>query len=230
VIDCGNGDIYSDTNVSALSRSCGYAIGNSTSKTYTISCKVNGETKDETGRFCSKDITLENYKDKFGYCGDGSATHWEDCDCGNDSKECSTSSKYVDFNTDRLTKPKIDEYRNGDYMCKNCKIVDDGEYLVTPMACFNVNNGSISINKGEMLPFYWNIEKIDDKYYTEVDNYDNSESLLAYDKLAGKSCAEDDNGKIPLNAMVCNFMVYNGKNLQSEGKYVYSLRVPCFTK
>ncbi|MDR2190442.1 MAG: hypothetical protein LBP53_04570 [Candidatus Peribacteria bacterium] len=77
---------------------------------------------------------------------------WEDCDCYDRSKNCN------------LNNANIASRANGNYnnaMCKNCKIVDDKDIgLVKPIACFNVNNGSLSINKGELLPFYRNIEKI----------------------------------------------------------------------
>jgi hypothetical protein len=111
----------------------------------------------------------------------------------------------------------------------NCKI-DGTDSPVAPMACFNVNNGSISINKGEMLPFYWNIEKVSSDKYINVSEYAPEDALTAYERLSGRSCSAYQEGDIPLNAMVCNFKVYNGKYTQSEDKYVYHLRVPCFTR
>jgi hypothetical protein len=65
----------------------------------------------------------------------------------------------------------------------NCKI-NGKESPVTPIACFNTNNGSISINKGEMLPFYRNIERVDNGKYITVKGYDNKDALEAYDDLS----------------------------------------------
>ena len=109
----------------------------------------------------------------------------------------------------------------------------DGELSpVDPIACFNMNNGSISINKGEMLPFYWNIERIgtDNDHYVEIRNYEYRDALDNYDRLQGSSCQDYEHGDIALNAMVCNFKVYNGTELQSKGNYLYNIEVPCFTR
>ncbi|MDR0282151.1 MAG: hypothetical protein LBI53_02220 [Candidatus Peribacteria bacterium] len=93
----------------------------------------------------------------LGYCGDGIAEDWEDCDCYNGSKNCSSN---FDIN------PRL-HGNYGGYTCKNCKL-EGGEGGIDPIACFNVNNGSISINKGEILPFYRNIERVDNKRYVEA--------------------------------------------------------------
>lgn len=68
--------------------------------------------------------------------------------------------------------------------------------------CFNVQNGSISIMKGEVLPFYRNIEGIAGKMKPEKkiqwlrDNY-------AY------SCRDKEaTGKVALDTMKCTFAVY----------------------
>ena len=229
VINCGNGDRHtSPGQVASYSATCSYSLGEVLLRNYTISCVVNGETRDIDGRLCEKSITLEHDKDVLGFCGDGSATHWEDCDCKDKSHSCSTNR--ADLNRDKLTTSEIEKYRNSsEYLCKNCKVVSPGgPDMLEPIACFNTNNGSISINKGEMLPFYWNIEKVSDEFYTE--SSENTDALSAYTSRAGRSCSEADEGKIPLNAMVCNFRIYNGRDLQSQERYVYALKVPCFTK
>ncbi|MDR2415450.1 MAG: hypothetical protein LBD75_02305 [Candidatus Peribacteria bacterium] len=46
--------------------------------------------------------------------------------------------------------------------------------------------------------------------------------------MQGQSCSTL--GAIALNAMVCNFKIYNGKELQSQGNYVYDIEGPCFTQ
>jgi hypothetical protein len=167
----------------------------------------------------------------IGYCGDGKATDWEDCDCMDESKNCSLSSANI--------APRAQgNYDNA--ICKNCKIVtDNNSGFVTPITCFNVNNDSISINKGEMLPFYRNIGKVSKDYYTTLD-IDPSNAVKTYDnyKRDPQSCyadkdndgKNDNDGKIAINAMVCNFKVYNRDHIQSKNDdYVYQLRVPCFT-
>jgi uncharacterized repeat protein (TIGR01451 family)/fimbrial isopeptide formation D2 family protein len=224
-IDCGNGDRHTSSNqVSSYAYTCNYDIGSSTSKSYTISCTVGGETRDKDGYLCQKQITVENGGGPLGYCGDGSATHWEDCDCDDRSKNC-TRDQGFDINT-RIG--NRDMYRN--YRCVNCKLEGNGK-LPDPMACFNVNNGSISINKGEMLPFYWNIEKVDREYYTTIgEGSENAVHTYNTYANANRSCRPDQAGKIALDAMVCNFRVYNGTHTQLDDKDVYEMDLPCFTK
>ncbi|GHV24386.1 hypothetical protein FACS1894176_00600 [Bacteroidia bacterium] len=83
-----------------------------------------------------------------------------------------------------------------------------------------------------MLPFYRNIEKVDEGYYTElgVDAKDAVETYEKYEREKNHSCNPADEGKMALDAMVCTFRVYNGESLQSANDYVYELKVPCFTK
>ena len=63
----------------------------------------------------------------------------------------------------------------------------DEEHIVTPIACFNTNNGSISINKGEMLPFYRNVERVNDTKYEDVNDGKYEESLDTYRKISGRN-------------------------------------------
>ena len=156
-----------------MQEDCLYSLGsNETSRTFYPYCEVNGSANDANGYRCERGVTLK--KDGgLGYCGDRVAEDWEDCDCNNGSQSCTTDR--ADLNEDRLTWAQIQKYKNSsDYLCRNCKIGDqDGG--IDPIACFNVNNGSISINKGEILPFYRNIEKIDNDKYVEIQgNYRNA--------------------------------------------------------
>jgi hypothetical protein len=82
-----------------------------------------------------------------------------------------------------------------------------------------------------MLPFYWNVEKVDEKYYTQL-GVNTSNAVNTYNDYVRNShqCNATDEGKIAIDAMVCTFRVYNGKYQQSDNKYVYELRVPCFTR
>ncbi|MDR2415451.1 MAG: DUF11 domain-containing protein [Candidatus Peribacteria bacterium] len=163
---CGNeGGTYSENNVSTLTRTCIYKMSSSsTNETRTPVCEVDGSSYDQYGYKCQTSVTMKkDNRPELGYCGNTIPELREDCDCRDGSKNCS------------LSRANIAGRANGNYnnaICKNCEIVNNNnERLVEPIACFNVNNGSISINKGEMLPFYWNIERINDDelYYEEVE-------------------------------------------------------------
>ncbi|MDR2541052.1 MAG: DUF11 domain-containing protein [Candidatus Peribacteria bacterium] len=192
------------------------------------------------------------------YCGDGIRNNGERCDYKDPTKSgrgtdgCDTSCNPI--NDDRpycgngvidsklketceCPKGRIscqgrdvifpDGHRDNNASCTYCHIPNQ----TTPIACFDVGNGSISINEGEMLPFYRNIEKVDEDSYTEL-GVDVENVIDTYDryKKGNQSCNSANEGKIALDAMVCTFRVYNGENIQSDDDYVYELRVPCFTK
>ncbi|MDR0608330.1 MAG: hypothetical protein LBG52_08600 [Candidatus Peribacteria bacterium] len=82
-----------------------------------------------------------------------------------------------------------------------------------------------------MLPFYWNIERIDGDKFSEM-NGDYANALNNYKKV-DTSCTE--NGTIGLDTMICTFNVYNGQKTQDKVKKeretpVYEITMPCFTK
>ena len=84
--------------------------------------------------------------------------------------------------------------------------------------CFNVQNGSISIMKWEMLPFYWNLEwKLWTKTPAERANYYNNTFSMNCKKW------EDDN-KINLKDMKCHFVIY-----WPGRKAVYDFTTDCVT-
>lgn len=66
------------------------------------------------------------------------------------------------------------------------------------------------------------------EHYEEVRGYSYRDSLRNYRDLQGESC--DQEGDIALNAMICTFKVYNGKEIQSQGNVVYEIELPCFTE
>ena len=148
---------------------------------------------------------------EIGYCGDGKAEAREDCDCGDGL----SGSKVCDLSKADIAS-RVPGGVNGG-ICRNCKI--ETQEPIKPIACFNVNNGSISLNKGEILPYFRNIEKAGDDHYVNDRN-----------AREGASC--DTVGDIALNAMTCEFAIYNGtRNSQLSGNpYRESGKVPCFAE
>ena len=85
--------------------------------------------------------------------------------------------------------------------------------ILSPMKCFNINAWNISVEEWEILPFYWNIEKLDEKTvedlrYVEWGNKNYWDQM--YDKLLGQSC--DRFGDIALNSMICYASVVDWYN------------------
>lgn len=92
-------------------------------------------------------------------------------------------------------------------------------------ACFNTQHGSPSIMKGEVLPFYFNLEGVLGKDTTEKDYEDNLKKHFFVSKEGSDSCVKDDENRIDLRSMRCTFEVY-GPVKGNEG-LVYSAEVPC---
>jgi hypothetical protein len=83
--------------------------------------------------------------------------------------------------------------------------------------CFNVQNGSISIMKWEMLPFYWNMEwKLGTVNVQERKDY--------YDATFSMTCKSGDENKIDLKTMKCGFVV-----LWPWRKPLYNFTIDCIT-
>lgn len=90
--------------------------------------------------------------------------------------------------------------------CRSCSIRDDnGDAAYEPVACFGVNT-SISVQKGEILPFRW--------YIQNNDNIVQGES----------NCHNLDDGDIPADSMKCFFSVY--KN-QLENPIIDDVQLDC---
>ena len=89
--------------------------------------------------------------------------------------------------------------------------------------CFNVQNGSISIMKGEVLPFYWNIEGLmgnrkleDKKAYIEKTFFTSK----------NENCSSNDEGKIDLRTLQCTFAVYSPESMDLNHP-LYKFEAPC---
>ena len=97
---------------------------------------------------------------------------------------------------------------------------------VTGMSCFNVNAWNVSIEKWEILPFYWNIEKLSESVkewiYVEYDTWTYKYGNNNYNSMYGKSCNEKET--IALNSMLCSFKITNW-----DWKIVSSWTYPCLS-
>ena len=89
--------------------------------------------------------------------------------------------------------------------------------------CFNVQNGSISIMKWEVLPFYWNIEGLmGNRTREEKEKYLNNTFFTSKDD----SCSRVDEGKIDLRTLQCTFAVYSPGSMNSNSP-LYRFEAPC---
>ena len=97
---------------------------------------------------------------------------------------------------------------------------------VTGMSCFNVNAWNISIEKWEVLPFYWNIEKLSESViswdYVEYETSTYKYGDNNYNSMYGQSC--DKKWTIALNSMLCSFKITNW-----TWKVVASWTYPCLS-
>ena len=143
-------------------------------------------------------------------CGNGRKDGNEVCDLGG----------HGTIGSDGRLFRNTDEYdtRYAGYTCTNtCRLESQGQKIAPQ--CFNINNGSISIMKGEALPFYWNMQaQLGLKTISEKQNW--LKTNFAY------SCSDRDaNSKIELSSMQCKFAVYApGKG---NGRKVYEFTTDC---
>ena len=142
-------------------------------------------------------------------CGNGYKNGYEICDLGPNGGTIGPDGKL--FKNDNIYDKKY-----AGYTCTaSCGLKNNGEQVAPK--CFNLQNGSISIMKWEVLPFYWNLDGMAgkatptqkkewlEKYY--VENSKNANSTP----------------KIDISSMKCTFKVY-GPGM----KEVYNFTAPCF--
>ena len=135
------------------------------------------------------------------YCGDGKQNGMEFCDRGsqNGSKIIRKSERLF-----RDDVSPVSEYED-EYLCtSSCTL--ERKWTGTSPACFNTQNGSISIMKGEILPFYWNIEGMLGKR-SEKEKMDYIKNSFFLSKT-DNTCELKDLWKIDLRTMQCTFAVY----------------------
>ena len=104
----------------------------------------------------------------------------------------------------------------------NCKLqAPDNKELPK---CFNVQNGSISIMKWEVLPFYWNIEGLmGNRTRQEKKDYLNNTFFTSKDD---NSCSSVDEWKIDLRTLYCIFAVYSPGSMNPNHP-LYKFEAPC---
>ena len=145
-------------------------------------------------------------------CGNGRKDGYELCDLGRGGGDILEDGKL--FSSQDISDKKYVGYR----CTASCGLKKDNGEQIAPK-CFNLQNGSISIMKWEVLPFYWNLdgmagkatiqEKKDwlTKHYAENTNSENI----------------DENPKIDISRMYCTFVVYGPRMTP-----VYNFTAPCF--
>ena len=145
-------------------------------------------------------------------CGNGYKNGYEICDLGPNGGTIGSDWKL--FKNENIYDKKY-----AGYTCTaSCGLKNNREQVAPK--CFNLQNGSISIMKWEVLPFYWNLDGMAgnatpaqkkewlEKYY--VENKDKADSTP----------------KIDISSMKCTFKVYGpGRNLSNV---VYDFTAPCF--
>ena len=145
-------------------------------------------------------------------CGNGRKDGNELCDLGRNGGPIWDDGRL--FSSENIYDKKYARYT----CTASCGLKGNGEKIAPK--CFNLQNGSISIMKWEVLPFYWNLDGMAgnatpaqkkewlEKYY--VENKDKADSTP----------------KIDISSMKCTFKVYGpGRNLSNV---VYDFTAPCF--
>ena len=152
------------------------------------------------------------------YCGNGRRDWNEICDWGGSRHRIENG--YL-FSNDNIR----DESYNWYTCTPNCTLQKDG--ITVAPKCFDLENGSISIMKWEVLPFYWNMEsQLGFTGTPEKKTQQNAEYLR---KFFTMKCSDNDaEWKIALNegdSFQCVFKVY-GPGKQNSNP-LYSFEVPC---
>ena len=154
------------------------------------------------------------------YCGNGVKDWNEICDWkGSHRIEDGYLFKYENIRDDSYNW----------YTCTpNCTLQKDG--ITVAPKCFDLENGSISIMKWEVLPFYWNMEsQLGFTGTPEKKTQQNAEYLRKY--FTERCSDAKDQDKIPLGedgAFQCFFKVYGpAEKLGANSNVVYEFNVPC---
>ena len=151
-------------------------------------------------------------------CGNGVKDWGEICDWGGSSHRIENGYLFKNENI------KDDSYNW--YTCtSNCRLQKDG--ITVAPKCFDLENGSISIMKWEVLPFYWNMEsQLGFTGTPEKKTQQNAEYLRQFFTM---KCSDNDaEWKIALNednSFQCVFKVYGPGKQNSNPLYYFE--VPC---
>ncbi len=95
-----------------------------------------------------------------------------------------------------------DNWTSASNCTKGCDLKNSG--LV---GCFNVGNTNVSIQKWELLPFRWTLD-------------------AKKNIIAGNTCENKPDGKIPTDSIYCTFGIYNG-DTSEEDDPIYTIREKC---
>ena len=147
-------------------------------------------------------------------CWDGRQNGAEFCDRGGEYEIHSDGKLFKNEN--------VYDKRYAGWKCtSDCKLqAPDNKELPK---CFNVQNGSISIMKWEVLPFYWNIEGLmGNRTREEKEKYLNNTFFTSKDN----SCSRVDEGKIDLRTLQCTFAVYSPGSMNPNHP-LYKFEAPC---
>ena len=142
-------------------------------------------------------------------CGNGYKNGYEICDLGPNGGTIGSDWKL--FKNENIYNTKYAGYR----CTASCGLEGNGEQIAPK--CFNLQNGSISIMKWEVLPFYWNLDGMagnatpKEKQDWLKDHYVENEEKA------------DSTPKIYISSMKCTFKVY-GPGMDA----VYEFTADCF--
>ena len=142
-------------------------------------------------------------------CGNGYKNGYEICDLGPNGGTIGSDGKL-------FSSQDIYDKKYAGYTCTaSCGLKNKGEQIAPK--CFNLQNGSISIMKWEVLPFYWNLDGMAGNATPEQ----KKEWLEKYYVENSKNA--DSTPKIDISSMKCTFKVYGPRM-----KEVYNFTAPCF--
>lgn len=155
-------------------------------------------------------------------CGNGLKDWNEICDWGGSSHRIENGYLFRDNKS-------IQDRSYDGYTCTpNCTLQKDG--ITVAPKCFDLENGSISIMKWEVLPFYWNMESQLGFTGTPEEKRQKNANYLRKYFTEGCSDAKDQD-KIPLGedgAFQCFFKVYGpAQEWRQNSNVVYEFNVPC---
>ena len=141
-------------------------------------------------------------------CGNGYKNGYEICDREGEYKIPSDWKLFKNEN--------IYDKKYAGYTCTaSCGLKKDSEQIAPK--CFNLQNGSISIMKWEVLPFYWNLDGMAGKATIQE-----KQDWLKDHYVENKDKA-DSTPKIDISSMKCTFKVYGPGMIE-----VYKFTAQCF--
>ena len=142
-------------------------------------------------------------------CGNGYKNGYEICDLGPNGGTIGPDGKL--FQNENIYDKKYARYT----CTASCGLKKDSEQIAPK--CFNLQNGSISIMKWEVLPFYWNLDGMAGKATIQE-----KQDWLKDHYVENKDKA-DSTPKIDISSMKCTFKVYGPGMIE-----VYKFTAQCF--